>query len=107
MRCTQLIGLTKKALEFLRDNEKIVKIKCSCPHCTTEHLESTICEDHEDASSYGMFDDGPMLNKYQLKDDSWAYEYVQEVIWSSGPMIYLSIQDHPELDWSQEELGTH
>lgn len=104
MRMTQIMGLSPRAHQFIIDNRMIVQEKCSCPHCVTPHVDVEVNKEIGDASHYGMFDDGPKLLGYQLKDGSWVNEYVQECQWSSGPMIFLSLEGHPELDWTEEEM---
>lgn len=71
MRMTQVIGLTILAKEMI--NPRVD------PHY------------YKDASSEGMFDDGPMLMKYMLKNGAYAYEYVQACPWSSGPCIFIAL----------------
>jgi hypothetical protein len=118
MRCTQIIGLSPQAHKFLEENQKKVLIKCSCPDCETYHIPMIIKEKYADASSQGMFDDGPSLFKYQLKDDTWIYEYVQACPWSSGPMIFTALAWEPvknpyhipdkiiqETLWSEQEIN--
>ena len=55
----------------------------------------------------GMFDDGPDLYEYELKDGRKIFEVVQAVPWSGGPCIFLCLElDSGERigEWSQEEL---
>ena len=54
-----------------------------------------------------MFNDGPMLMKYQLKDDSWVYEELQDTIWSSGPCIFTKLVNDKGEDlfvWTKREI---
>lgn len=104
MRATQIIGLSPRALQFIQDNQQSKISNCDCPDCETKHVVVPIQEVWGDASKYGMFGDGPSLLKYLMKNGEWIHEYVQCCPWSSGPMIYLSIKDHPELDWTDEEI---
>ena len=111
MRCTQVIGLSKRASKFLVDNLKIEMKKCNCPDCKTQHREEMIEEvyDKETGVQAGMFDDGPELSRYRLKDDTWIYEYVQCDPWSSGPMIFLALRKEDgspiqETLWTDEEI---
>lgn len=87
MRCTQYVGLPKDALKFLNENQKIEKCPC-CGH-TTYLGERT----WKDASACGMFDDGPKLNEFELKDGSIVREEIQAVPWSSGPVIFTMLID--------------
>jgi len=113
MRCTQFMGLSEKAYEFLNQNQQTEKRRCSCPDCKTEHIELAVTEKYRDAQYLGMREDGPILQKYLLKDGTWVYEYDQAVPWSSGPCIFLALstdpiepEKHPieETLWSQEEI---
>jgi hypothetical protein len=92
MRCTQLRGLTPEATKFLDENSKIV-VRSKCPHCDgvlSEGIESKV---YADATSEGMFDDGPMLHQYTLKDGKIVKEIVQATVWSSGPCIFLCLEN--------------
>jgi hypothetical protein len=54
-----------------------------------------------------MFDDGPSLYEYTLKDGSKVKEVVQACPWSSGPMIYLCLEDehgNKMFPWPEEEM---
>ena len=99
MRCTQVIGLSDKARNFL-DKHAVYD----------ERLNWTVSEVYENAKHLGMFDDGPMLLKYRLKvDGSYVYEYAQAVPWSSGPCIFLALKREngepiPETLWSDEDI---
>lgn len=109
IRKTQIIGLKKEAGDFIKNNVKTIKKCCSCPNCTTPHIETLVMEKYDDASECGMFDDGPNLHKYQLKDNTWIYEVVQDSPWSSGPCIFLSLKHEngeiiEESLWSDEEI---
>ena len=119
MRMTQIIGLSPQANAFLNENQKWIEINCSCPHCISKHVKHPIFESYQDASTAGMFDDGPALHKYQLKDDTWVYEYIQASPWSSGPCIFIALATVPALNpfhvpagneiketlWSEEEIN--
>ena len=113
MRCTQIIGLNDKAFQFLEQNQVKELVRCNCPDCKTEHIQGTKSDQYNDARNEGMFDDGPMLYKYHLKDGSFVYEYVQASPWSSGPCIFLALSMSPlnennnpiiESLWSDEEI---
>lgn len=110
MRCTQVIGLNERTREFLRENTATTLKKCGCPTCTTLHWEVREEEVYASAAHTGMFDDGPELYKYRLKDGRWVFEYVQAVPWSSGPCIFLALQDEakqplPQSLWSEDEIA--
>lgn len=105
MRCTQIFGLSSEARKFIEENVK--ERDCNfCKHCGkpngTEH-DSKI---YESAAHVGMFDDGPDLYEYQLKDGRVAREKVQDAPWSSGPCIFLCLEVDGEriCEWPQEEI---
>jgi hypothetical protein len=106
MRCTQIQGLTDAANEFLLQNGKKVVI-ARCPHCNgilTEATESNVCED---ASDVGMFDDGPILHEYTLQNGTTVKEVIQTTVWSSGPCIFLCLEDQQGkqlFPWRQEVI---
>ena len=111
MRCTQIIGINEKADKFLEENIKIDYQYCGCPDCKTKHVKAPVELDHIDKKEFGMFDDGPILRKYQLVDDSWVYEFIQADPWSSGPCIFLALSRDPEGNdpinetlWDEEEI---
>jgi hypothetical protein len=106
MRCTQLQGLTPEATKFLDENGKIV-VHSKCPHCDgvlSEGIERNV---YADASGEGMFDDGPMLNQYTLKGGKIVRDIVQATVWSSGPCIFLCLEDEEGnqlFPWPQEKI---
>lgn len=92
MRCTQLRGLTKEAINFL--NENCIRVPTQfCPHCQGVLTYKQQSEVYEDAAHAGMFDDGPNLYKYFLKDGSAVKEIIQAIPWSSGPCIFMCLED--------------
>ena len=106
MRCTQLFGLTDLARAYISENVRT--IPCNpCPHCgehTSSELDMIV---YEDATNYGMFDDGPMLHRYNLKVGGYVEEYVQNVVHSSGPCIFLALRDEKGITfckWSEEAI---
>ena len=107
MRTTQFVGLTSDADNWLKENVRITKRRCSCPDCQHEHITEVVEEEYD--ITYGMCEDSFPLNKYQLKSGEWVYEYVQADPWSSGPVIFLALRQEngspiPESLWSQEEI---
>ena len=57
----------------------------------------------------GMFGERYPLHKYTLPDGRVYYERVQAEPWSSGPCIFLAIQDEkekwvPESLWREEDI---
>ena len=106
MRCTQIVGLTQEALDFLVQNTKQITDMC-CPHCLKEITKKADAVIYDSAKDSGMFEDGPELYKHNLQDGRIAREIVQAVPWSSGPCIFLclEIDGKREFEWSEEELN--
>ena len=106
MRCTQIMGLTKRATKFLEDNARQVPLVC-CPKC--QHIISTKLDSvvYHDASNMGMFDDGPALQEYTLQNGKKVKEVVQDAPWSSGPCIFLCLEDEDGkrmYEWSRKAI---
>jgi len=91
MRCTQIFGLSEEAQEFLRENQYISS------------------KEYKDARDEGMFDDGPILLEYVLKSGEVFQEFIQDIVWSSGPCIFLALRDVKNQKdvflWSDEEMN--
>lgn len=83
MRCSQPQGLPVHAKEFLKDNAVRVN---ECPHCHRHDGYK-----REAFGKYGM-DDELELYRYTLLDGSTATEFVQEEMWSSGPIIWIALK---------------
>lgn len=93
MRGTQIYGLKEEAKKFLEENiEKIPDIVCpDCGKITTYKNNKRV---YESAKECGMFDDGPELYEYVLKDKTIVCEVVHECTpWSSGLCIFLDLCD--------------
>ena len=106
MRSTQIMGLTEEAQAFLKDNcKEIPDIVCSdCGKVITKKRDSFV---YEDVSEEGMFEDGPQLYEYRLGDMSKIREIIQQVVWSSGPCIFLCLQTQEGkrlFEWDQEVI---
>jgi hypothetical protein len=91
IRETQLYGLTKKANLFILENAKRT-LKKKCKTCGNVEGGEIIKKFYKNASSIGMFDDGPLLNEYTLKDGTTIKEIVQASPWSAGPCIFLCLE---------------
>lgn len=92
IRKTQLFGLRDEAEQFLEHNcEKSVSEKC--PHCNKPIRFELKKDEYKNCSYLGMFDDGPTLRQYYLKDGTIIKEIVQAAPWSSGPCIFLCLED--------------
>ena len=106
MRCIQLFGLSSEATEFLKLNGQIVPTY-KCPHCGGTLAEGIEKKVYASAAEFGMFDDGPELHMYFLKDGKTVKEIVQDSPWSSGPCIFLCLQDEDGKrigEWPQEDI---
>ena len=105
IRETQIFGLTEEAHKFLEENCKRTERK-ECPTCHNVTGGQRIEEQYADESDLGMFDDGPKLDRYQLKDGRTAKEVVQASPWSSGPCIFLclEIDGKSHFEWAQKEI---
>lgn len=86
-RSTSYIGLTKEAKDFLHKNAKTqTKI------FNNGYGECTIVEPVAiPIGKCGMFDECP-VNKYELKDNTWAQEFIQAEPWSSGPIVFIGLK---------------
>lgn len=104
-RSTSIMGLPPAAVQFVKthgaDREEVCHL-CGCGKIKTASIWP-----HKDASDLGMFDDGPILLAYELKDGSVVVEEEQLTVWSSGPNIFLKLctSEGEELfTWSEEEM---
>lgn len=110
MRCTQIIGLKIEAVSFINDNIELTSKEVDpCPHCgkLTKTVDVRSERVYDDARSAGMFDDGPPLYEYILKDGRVMREVVQEVQWSSGPCIFLCLEDqdgNKMFEWDKQSI---
>ena len=105
MRSTQIIGLTKEAKQYIDENVRLVEKEC--PLCKCGKIQSPEQKQYADARNLGMFNDGPMLNEYIMKDGTILREIVQETVWSSGPCIFLCLCDingKRMFEWSDDDL---
>ena len=110
MLCTQLEGLSKKAIKFLEENCQKT-YEHTCPHCN-EGFGNLVLDkkvyDKETGRRAGMFDDGPDLFEYKLINGDTIKEVVQEVVWSSGPCIFLCLEDSNgklKFKWPEKNLN--
>jgi len=104
MRCTQFVGLTDEARDFLDKNVSMVGSH-PCPHCGK--MTEEIAEKVDDGRfTVGMFDEEIPLSTFRLRDGRIAKEVVQAEPWSSGPVIFtcLEVEGLRVGEWSQEAI---
>lgn len=117
-RSTQFVGLNEKARKFLDLNGN--KLQVVCESTTYNRLTGITTQNRfedtridimpcERYSWEGMFDDGDFLDAYRLNDGSIVYEKVQNVVWSSGPVIYTAICNEKDVFitetlWDDEDM---
>ena len=97
MRCSQPHGIPPEAIEFLDKNAFRLD---QCPICKRNSgYEKEIID------TYGMCDE-LSLYRYTLLDGSTADEFIQEEIWSSGPMIWLGLKwKDTEFKWPNKAIN--
>jgi hypothetical protein len=106
MRETQIMGLTVEAQEFLEANCE--KVEITCLGCKQDKIKVFDRVVHDSARELGMFNDGPDLFVYNLKDNSRIKEVVQATPWSSGPCIFLCLEDEKgekKFKWSERAIN--
>lgn len=105
MRETQIIGLNNDALMYIQNNCQETEVLCS--HCKQGKIKEILSVKYASAAHCGMFDDGPDLYEYTLKNGKKVKEVVQAVPWSSGPCIFLCLElDGSQLfPWSEKEIN--
>lgn len=98
-RSDQHIGLTKEAINFLKDYEIKPRVcsECGRPHYVKLEKIDTFS---------GMFDTEYSLHRHYLIDDLYADEFLQCSPWSSGPMFFigLKVSDGRKFLWTEDEI---
>jgi len=112
---TQVIGLTEEAhalvegQEVLAYTEEGVKV---LPDGSHEPFTRPVYKSDVSREEYGqfegMFGEPYPLHRYTLPDGRILEEVIQAAPWSSGPCIFLALQENgqwlPETLWSDEEI---
>ena len=112
IRETQVMGLKDEAREYLRRNSKWIDKETRCPRCNVL-IESSSFQSarvYDSNGKDGMFDDGPSLSEYDMLDGKKIKEIVQCAPWSSGPCIFLCLEDskgNKMFEWTEEEIDNH
>ena len=109
MRCDQFIGLNGWAKKFLDDNavKDHVEVFVNSVRESESYKQRTVPGKY---TLCGLFDDEQNpLNGYLLEDGSTVFEKVYMAPWSSGPVIFTSLEaengdDLPESNWSNDEI---
>ncbi len=107
MRMTQIHGLTKETEKFLRDNVEMIPdlICANCKEIVSSKQNKKIYASAKDA---GLFNDGPDLWEYNLKDNRIVREKLNKYQpWSSGPNLFIDLVDEKGnilYEWSEEGI---
>lgn len=121
MRCTQLMGLSDRAHQLVEGEQVLAyteQVMRVYPDGRTEPepdrpvFVSTVKQEPSGETYSGMLDEEEYrLNKYIFPDGRVYFERVQAEPWSSGPVIFLALQDEegnwiPESLWPEEAIAT-
>ncbi len=108
MRMTQTYGLTKEAEEFLKENVEMIP-NLICPRCEEVVSYRQNKKIYGNAKDAGMFNDGPELTEYMLKDGSIVREKLNKYApWSSGPNLFIDLVDiNGDIlyGWTEKEIN--
>jgi len=113
MRCTQFIGLSEAAQDYLSLGEHHAYteyVKHVFPDGSEKVFDPVVVrhpnyECRDSGRLCGMFDDVE-LTDYVLPDGTILEERPQETYWSSGPMIYTALWNAKTGAWVKETLWT-
>ncbi len=112
IRMTQFMGLTDRARKLVKGEPVLAftdyivrvypdgRVMQLPPHTT--HVSSVKSEPSGEIV-HGMNDDEFPLTKYAFPDGRIYYEREQHEEWSSGPVIFLALQDERG-NWIEESL---
>lgn len=101
-RSTHYQGLTEEAETFLKTNAKtyLYKFNNGWGEC---HVVKPLTEEIGHTGMFGEI----TINKYELKDGSYAEEYVQANPWHSGPVIFMGLKTKDRrFEWTEEEINS-
>jgi len=109
-RSTQIIGLTQEAENFIAENCARKEIKV-CSECGTQTGGDYIYNiyDNKTGKKLGLFNDGPDLYEYTLKNGDKVRTIVQWCLWSSGPSIFLCLKNEKGemlFEWTESEIDS-
>jgi len=118
MRCDQYIGLNDRGHKLVAGESVQVATDYVTRHYHDGRVvelppqpvkEYTVKKDERGVEFYGMFDDPYPLYEYTMSDGRVLKEYLQDEIWSSGPMFFIALLDEndniiSESLWTEEEM---
>lgn len=119
MRCDQLIGLNYGAEALLKDNEITLYTDVTTryyPDGRKERLPPMAKMEIPSKDSgkfyYGIGGNEYPLKEYTLKNGEIVREFEQESPWSSGPIIFLALEDSSgnpiqETLWTDDEIQSY
>jgi hypothetical protein len=106
IRMDQHMGLNEAGQKYLEKYGKILGHKVVREEYTNGEVKEVSRDPIYDQEVYeewvGSYDPTP-LKQYVAKDGSIFREAVQASPWSSGPMIFMALQDENE-EWIEETL---
>lgn len=100
------IGLPVEASKLLHEKDTVD----ICPTCGHDNVKSTYTTKVYEFSEQ-FHGDGIDLLEYYDKSGNLCYrEVIQEVPWSSGPVVFLKLVDHNGNDvsvWSEDKINSY
>lgn len=113
MRCDQLMYLNSRGRKIAGGKDIRVKITVIKEYLDGGHpteTETTEMIEPENIAvssggTYSGYDEYPLHIYLSPSGDTLYWEALQEVIWSSGPMMFLALKDESG-NWIKESLWT-
>lgn len=114
MRTTQVVGLHPRAKKIVTNwVDAVEEVTRKYADGTEERYSRIVMADRSKREVYGYFDgmcgEEYPLHKWTLADGRVFYEYVQAQPWSSGPVVFVALEDEKrdtikESLWTAEEM---
>lgn len=105
---TQIYGLKEEAEKFIKENVEMIP-DMVCTDCGKVMSHKQNRKIYASAKDAGMFEDGPTLCEYILKDGTIVREKLNKYTpWSSGPNLFVDLVDqngNPLYEWSEKEIN--